>query len=209
MVYHLYHGFFRDNDEDNKDRLGYRRLRSIVISGPPAVGKTTVARGLAKHYNIRWINGGDILKEMAREQGLKPDGESWWDTPRGMVFLGIREKNFDLDRDVDNRLLEMCLQGDVVITSYTLPWLDADAVKVWLDCSQDVAASRLQYRDGVDAVEARKIADKRHQHNTRLYKKYYGFRFGPDKSIFDIMVYTNGKDADEVVAEVVAKLEDI
>lgn len=173
------------------------------------MGKTTVARGLAKHYNIRWINGGDILKEMAREQGLKPNGNSWWDTPHGMVFLSIREKNFDLDRDVDNRLLEMCLQGDVVITSYTLPWLDADATKVWLDCSQDVAASRLQYRDGVDAIEARKIADKRHQHNTRLYKKYYGFSFGPDKSVFDIMVHTNGKDADEVVTEVVAKLGDV
>ena len=173
------------------------------------MGKTTAAQGLAKHYSIRWVNGGDILKEMARKRGLKPDGKGWWDTPSGMMFLDMREENFDLDRDVDNRLLEMCQKGNVVITSYTLPWLNADAIKVWLDCSQDVAASRLQYRDGVDPIQAREIADKRHQHNTRLYEKHYGFRFGPDESVFDIMVRTNGKDADEVVAELVTKLEDI
>lgn len=184
-------------------------MKAIVISGPPAVGKTTVAMGLAEHYDIRWVNGGDVLKEMAREQGLKPDGNSWWDTPHGMGFLDMREENFNLDRNVDNRLLDMCQKGDVVITSYTLPWLDADAIRVWLDCSQDVAASRLQYRDGVDAIEARKIADKRHMRNMILYKKYYGFSFGPDESVFDIMVHTNGKGPDEVVTEVVARLEDI
>ena len=48
--------------------------KSIVISGPPAVGKTTVAKGLAKEFNLQYLSGGDVLKEMAKEQGL--DNES-------------------------------------------------------------------------------------------------------------------------------------
>ena len=44
--------------------------KSIVISGPPAVGKTTVAKGLAKEFNLQYLSGGDVLKEMAKEQGL-------------------------------------------------------------------------------------------------------------------------------------------
>ena len=54
--------------------------KSIVISGPPAVGKTTVAKGLAKEFNLQYLSGGDVLKEMAKEQGFDSDGDDWWDT---------------------------------------------------------------------------------------------------------------------------------
>ena len=49
--------------------------KSIVISGPPAVGKTTVAKGLAKEFNLQYLSGGDVLKEMAKEQGFDSDGD--------------------------------------------------------------------------------------------------------------------------------------
>ena len=41
--------------------------KSIVISGPPAVGKTTVAKGLAEEFSLTYLSGGDVLKEMAKE----------------------------------------------------------------------------------------------------------------------------------------------
>ena len=44
--------------------------KSIVISGPPAVGKTTVAKGLAEEFQLQYLSGGDVLKEMAKEQEL-------------------------------------------------------------------------------------------------------------------------------------------
>ena len=56
--------------------------KSIVISGPPAVGKTTVAKGLAEEFNLQYLSGGDVLKEMAKEQGFDSDGDDWWDTSR-------------------------------------------------------------------------------------------------------------------------------
>ena len=46
--------------------------KSIVISGMPAVGKTTLANKLATKYNLKHIGGGDILKQLADEKG-------WWD----------------------------------------------------------------------------------------------------------------------------------
>ncbi|MFB5603433.1 MAG: AAA family ATPase, partial [Candidatus Nitrosomaritimum aestuariumsis] len=51
--------------------------KSIVISGPPAVGKTTVAKGLASEFNLKYLSGGDVLKELAREQGFEVDGDDW------------------------------------------------------------------------------------------------------------------------------------
>ena len=78
--------------------------KSIVISGPPAVGKTTVAKGLAKEFNFQYLSGGDVLKEMAKEQGFNSDGDDWWDTPEGMKFLNQREQNSEFDKNLDKKL---------------------------------------------------------------------------------------------------------
>ncbi|TAK17614.1 MAG: AAA family ATPase, partial [Nitrosarchaeum sp.] len=72
--------------------------KSIVISGPPAVGKTTVAKGLADEFNLTYLSGGDILKEMANEQGFNVVGDDWWDTEDGMKFLNQRENNSEFDK---------------------------------------------------------------------------------------------------------------
>jgi len=37
-------------------------IKSIIISGPPAIGKTTIAKGLAKEFDLVHLSGGDILK---------------------------------------------------------------------------------------------------------------------------------------------------
>ena len=97
--------------------------KSIVISGPPAVGKTTVAKGLAKEFNLKYLSGGDVLKEMAKEQGFDSDGDDWWDTEEGMKFLNQREQNSEFDKNLDKKLTDLFNQGGMVITSYTLPWL--------------------------------------------------------------------------------------
>jgi len=55
-------------------------LKSIVIAGPPAVGKTTVAKGLASEFSLSYYGGGDVLKELAKEDGFQTGGDDWWDT---------------------------------------------------------------------------------------------------------------------------------
>ena len=51
--------------------------KSIVISGPPAVGKTTVAKGLAEEFDLTYLSGGDVLKEMAKEHGFDSQAVSY------------------------------------------------------------------------------------------------------------------------------------
>ena len=49
-------------------------LKSIIISGPPAIGKTTIAKGLAKEFGLMHLSGGDILKELAKDKGFETKG---------------------------------------------------------------------------------------------------------------------------------------
>ena len=173
--------------------------KSIVISGPPAVGKTTVAKGLANEFKLIYLSGGDVLKEMAKEQGFEVDGDDWWDTKEGLKFLEQRETNSEFDKKVDEKLIELFKKGGMVITSYTLPWLVDDGIKIWLDGSHDSSSKRMQTRDNMSSIEAFEITKERYDKNKMLYKKLYDFNFGEDTSVFDKIINTDNLSADQVI----------
>ena len=175
-------------------------LKSVIISGPPAIGKTTIAKGLAKEFDLKYLSGGDVLKELAEEQGFRTERNDFWDTSFGMEFLSMRKTNHEFDKKVDEKLKKLFLEGGKIITSYTLPWLVQDGIKIWLAGSQENSAKRMTIRDGISFEEALEIVEKRYQENKMIYKKLYGFNFGDDLSVFDIIINTDNLQADEVLS---------
>ena len=173
--------------------------KSIVVSGPPAIGKTTVAKGLAKEFNLNYLSGGDILKELANEEGFSSSGDDWWDTEDGMKFLNQRKENPEFDKKVDKKLIELFEKGGTVITSYTLPWLINNGIKLWLDGSVKNSAKRMQNRDNMDEFSALEVVNKRFNENKLIYKNLYNFEFGDDLSVFDKIIQTDEKNANEVL----------
>ncbi|GKS67235.1 cytidylate kinase [Nitrosarchaeum sp.] len=170
-----------------------------MISGPPAVGKTTVAKGLASEFKLTYLSGGDILKEMAKEEGFDAIGDDWWDTENGMKFLNQRENNSEFDKKVDDKLIHLFQKGGMVITSYTLPWLVDDGIKIWLSASHDSSSQRMQTRDNMTSKEAYEITKIRFNKNRELYKKLYHFDFGNDISVFDKIIDTDNLNATQVI----------
>ena len=171
----------------------------MIISGPPAIGKTTVAQGLAKEFNLKHLSGGDILKEMADAEGFSSHGDDWWDTQDGMNFLEKRKINTDFDKKVDEKLQELFHQGNVVITSYTLPWLVNDGIKLWLSGSFVNSARRMKTRDNVTELDALEVVKKRFDENKEIYKSLYNFEFGQDLSVFDKIINTDDLNAEQVL----------
>jgi cytidylate kinase len=183
--------------------------KSIIISGPPAIGKTTVSKGLAKEFGMKNLSGGDVLKEMAQEQGFQTKGDDWWDTQEGMKFLSQRKDNYEFDKKVDQKLKEIFQKGGVVITSYTLPWLVSGGIKIWLGGSKQNSAKRMQARDNMELSSALDIVTKRYEENKALYKKLYGFDFGEDLSVFDVIINTDGLDAQAVLDSAMQKVREL
>lgn len=173
-------------------------MKSIVVSGPPAVGKTTVAKGLAGEFGLRYMSGGDVLKEMAREEGFDSAGDDWWDTEDGMRFLDMREKDPGFDRRLDERLAALFRAGGMSMTSYTLPWIAQGGIKVWLGGSHESSARRMQGRDNTSRAEAREVTKRRFDRNRELYRRLYGYEFG-DLSVFDVIIDTDGLGAQEAI----------
>jgi CMP/dCMP kinase len=180
----------------------YRRLQgmSIIVSGWPAVGKTTVAGALANEFGLKMYNGGDILKQIATDRGYDTSGNDWWDSAQGRQFMKERRNDPSLDVKVDNQLKDILRKGNTIVTSYTLPWLVLnDCIKVWLQGSQANRATRMASRDHLSFDQAVAIVKERDRQNKKIYEKIYGFKFGMDLSVFDFSLNTDLMDLTSLV----------
>jgi cytidylate kinase len=181
------------------------KLFSIVISGWPAVGKTTIACKLAEEFDITMYNGGDILKMLAEEEnkGYSVKRDDWWDTTEAKKFMEKRKSDPSFDKKVDKKLIEIVKKGGAVITSYTLPWLVLEEsviiIKFWLRGSPENRAKRMANRDGISFAEAKRITKLRDEENKRIYHRLYGFHFGEDLTVFDYVLNTDRLSLDSLV----------
>ena len=47
---------------------------------------------MRRSWVLTLVGGGDILKEIAHEEGYNATGDDWWDTAEGMKFLKERRR---------------------------------------------------------------------------------------------------------------------
>jgi cytidylate kinase len=184
-----------------------RKKVVICVCGLTASGKSTVARKVAEKYGLRLYSGGDALKALAIEAGYKPLSRGWWETAEGLRFLQQRKHDPDFDKKIDMKLLEYAKQENVVLDSWTMPWLLEDGFKIWVGASKEVRVKRLAERDGLSLKEALKVLEEKEEATRAIYKKLYGFNLGEDFSPFDFILDTDKLDADEVFQTVLVVID--
>ena len=170
----------------------------ICISGMAGTGKSTLSKKLAKKYNLKCYSGGDALKELAKAEGYDASREGWWETPEGLNFLKTRANNPKFDKAVDAKLLEYASAGNVLLDSWTMPWLLKDGFKIWLMASIEKRAARVAERDGMTPEQAIKVLEEKESRTKAIYKELYGFVLGEDLAPFDLVLDTDKLNADEV-----------
>lgn len=180
-------------------KFGNMQNISVVISGSAAVGKTTLAHALAKEFGFKLYNGGDILKEIARQQGHVISGNDWWDSDEAIGFMKERKKNPVFDKQVDEKLMNIAKKGSVIITSHTLPWLATESITFWISASQEKRSERMSQRDKITVTDALRIVKMRDRENKKIYKKIYGSDFGDSLEVFDFMINTEILSLDSLV----------
>ena len=184
-----------------RNRITRRKAKKpvvICICGMAGSGKSTVGQKLSQKYGLAYFSGGDALRARAIEEGYKSSDLGWWESEEGMRFLRDREQDHTFDRLVDRKLLEMAEKGNVVIDSWTMPWLLKKGFKIWLEASASRRAARIAKRDRMSVEDASKALESKEKRTKNIYKKLYGFDLGEDFAPFHLILDTDNLDAGEV-----------
>lgn len=170
----------------------------VCISGMAGTGKSTLAKKVAQKYNLKYYSGGDALRALAVEKGYNSNVNGWWESPDGLRFLEQRKKDASFDRAVDEKLLEYAAQGNVLLDSWTMPWLVKQGFKIWLAASVEKQAERISRRDNITVEESLLALKEKETRTKAIYKKLYGFSLGEDFAPFNLVLDTDNLSAEEV-----------
>ena len=168
----------------------------ITISGVPGSGKTTVAKLLAARLGLPHVYAGDLYRQEAKRRGLSLE-----------KFNELSEQDHSIDRNLDSQMAERARQGDVVLEGRLAGYLAADnhldALKVWLDASDDVRARRVAQREGADWRTVLEENRVRHGSDAKRYKTIYGYDLA-DTGVYDVVLSTDDRSPEALVQELAA-----
>ena len=190
------------------EKLCFTNKKTVIcISGMAGTGKSTLSKKLAEKYHLKYYSGGDALKALAKAEGYEVSSQGWWESPEGLSFLKERVNDPKFDKAVDDKLLEYAEQCDVLLDSWTMPWLLKEGFKIWLMASIEKRAARVAERDKMAIKEAFKVLEKKEASTKAIYKNLYGFVLGEDFAPFDLVLDTDNLTANQVF-EVLCKVID-
>jgi cytidylate kinase len=185
-------------NEPQKQKSTPEKNIVICISGMAGTGKSTLAKRLAQKYNLKYYSGGDALRALAEEKGYASSTNGWWESPEGLKFLDQRKKDPSFDKEVDAKLLEFAAQGNVLLDSWTMPWLVKGGFKIWLTASVQKQSERISKRDNMSVEEALEALKAKEAKTKAIYKALYGFVLGEDFSPFNLVLDTDNLNAEQV-----------
>lgn len=159
----------------------------IAISGKSGCGNTTVSTLLAKKTGFPMVNF--TFRQMAQERGV-----DFW------TFCEMAEKDDNIDRELDERMVEMAMKTENSILGSRLAiWNMQEAdLKVYLTASDEERARRITKREGGTIEEQLEITRRRDTNDTERYKRIYGID-NNDTSVADLVIDTEGKTPEEIV----------
>lgn len=185
------------------------RPGTVIVFGLTASGKSTLADRLGAALGKRVLHPSsliaDILAGRPMDLARTTANRGQWDTPEAIART--REPSFAaVDDQVRDVLLAEAAKGDVVIDSWTLPWIFPGGTKIRLAASADIRAARAALRSGTDIEEMRRRLDAKDETNRNYIRLRYDSDILMDFEVFDLTIETDDKDADMVCAEALAFL---
>ena len=174
--------------------------KTITISGLPGSGTTTVAKILAEKLEMKYVNMGEIFREMAEEMKMKLES-----------FEKYCEEHPEIDSKIDRRQEEIMKKGNVIVEGRLSGWIahlkKLRAFKIWLDCDEKERIRRIVEREGGEIFERKAEMKEREESEERRYRKFYGINIH-DKSIYDLVIDTTSIPPEEVVEQILEKIRE-
>lgn len=170
--------------------MGYN---SIVLSGTPVSGKSTLAKRLATHYEMERFSLGDLWRARYAKEGR--EGESF------EAFYGRHPA--EESRRMNDEAKRMFENGNYVGESRIISYLDPEkCLRIFVTADLEVRAERARGRDdykNIDMAQVMRILKRREDDEARVSVELYGIDYR-DPSTFELKIDTGAMSVDEEVA---------
>ena len=186
----------------------------IIISGFAGSGKSTLTEELAEYFKMEFVHASDLLHQMKSKEPEELDvkhthrGSGFWESEEGHKYLHKREKDSSMDRELDELLLKVAEHGNVILDSWTMPWLCKTGFKIWLETDPMVRAKRVAHRDKLDEAPVLERILERDKITAQIYEKLYNFKMEPDEKVFDLIINNFHLKKEEVFDIAVEKIKE-
>ncbi len=169
----------------------------ITISGAPGTGTTTLARGLASEFGLRWVNSGELFRKIASEKNI---------SVREMNRMA--EKGPEIDYLIDDAQKISAKDGSGIFEGRLSGHLLPADLKVLLKTDLRIRSERIAKRESKLLEDAIAETRAREESEARRYKKYYNIDIS-DFSVYDLVVDTGRFDERGTFAIVLAAVRSL
>ncbi|MCF7906682.1 cytidylate kinase family protein [Patescibacteria group bacterium] len=169
---------------------------TITVSGLAGSGKSTVAKEIARFFNLRLINAGDLFREYAQEKNLPLDQVS-------------NSLPAEIDYQIDKMTLDYVQKGECVVVGRLSAWVAgqwADC-KIFVEAEQKIREERVASRDELTSSEAAQKVKNRDERDAQRYEKLYQIDLN-DKSIYDLIIENNQISLEELKKQIIEKVKE-
>jgi CMP/dCMP kinase len=171
---------------------------TITVSGTPGSGKSTIAHLLHEKLGIKYVNSGMLFREAAKNYKLSL-----------AEFGKYCEKNRQIDKELDERQIEILKKGNVILEGRLAGWLafknDISSFKIMIDADVNTRIERVVNREKGNFDKRKKEIIEREKSEKTRYKNYYGIDLG-NISIYDLVIDSSNKKPEEIIDIILEKL---
>jgi CMP/dCMP kinase len=177
-------------------------LVRITISGHPGSGTSTLVSAICDAKGWSSLNGGDIFRQEAKNRNVSLS-----------EFGKICAEDESVDRSLDDILkLRMSdSEGPEVMESRLCGWwahlLELDCIRLWLNVSESVRASRVVDREGISIDLAMSNNSKRSRVDLARFQEMYGLD-PEDSTPYTHVIDASGLTREEVLEAALKILEE-
>jgi CMP/dCMP kinase len=177
--------------------------RVVLVFGLAGSGKSTLAKRLATEFHLRKIHPSGVIRDILEGKALNPEASSandgFWESEEGARILEARlTETRPIDIEVNNILLQEVDKGNVVIDTWSLPWLTEKGIRFHLRAPLSVRAERAAKRAGIAFDQSRLLIDKKDNDTRQLFRRLYGFDIKNDHHVFHDTIDTTDLSAESV-----------
>ncbi|MFX1418308.1 MAG: (d)CMP kinase [Promethearchaeota archaeon] len=175
----------------------------ITISGLHGTGKSTIGKLMAEKLGIEYYSTGQAFRDLAQKMNMTL-----------AEFTEYVEKNPEIDKKLDNKIIEIAQKGSVIIDSQLSGYIlkTYSDFNILLTCSLETRVKRMVQRDSSNYEEKVKETKIREKSELERFKQLYNIDLSNKQElnqIYDLIIDTENLTVEEILKKILLRLEEV